>query len=69
MADWYEKALKEFIFDLAYENELTEHQAKTAYSWLVNKGMIDYDVEKDILFDLYVEDDLEDYLGDYDDSE
>lgn len=51
--DWYDGALEQMKDDGAEETGLTREQFDTAYTWLFNFGLIDYDVEKDILFEVY----------------
>ena len=46
--------------DLWSFNEFSPEDAQTIYSYLVNVGLIDYDVEKDFLWDEYVEDEDKD---------
>ena len=55
MSDWYDKALEEFMIDLHLFNSVSPEDAKKIYSYLVNEGLIDYDVEKEYLYDNYVE--------------
>lgn len=55
--DWYTKAREEFIFDLWTNNEVEPDAAKKIYYYLCDEGLVDYDVEKDYLYDNYVEDD------------
>jgi len=58
--DWYTKARNDFMQDLWSFNEVSPEDAQTIYSYLVNVGLIDYDVEKDFLWDEYVEDEDKD---------
>lgn len=53
--DWYDTAMKEFMFDLAHFNDVLPAHAKKIYSYLVNEGLIDYDVEKEYLWEKYVD--------------
>lgn len=53
--DWYSTALDEFMLDLWTFTDADPETAKRVYSYLVNEGLIDYDVEKDYLYDNYVE--------------
>lgn len=56
MADWYDTAKKEFMLDLWTFTETTPEAAEKIYAYLVNEGLIDYDIEKEFLYDNYVED-------------
>lgn len=56
MSDWYDKAKKEFMRDLYFNAEVSPEDAQKVYSYLVNVGLIDYDVEKECLYDIYAED-------------
>lgn len=57
MADWYDNAKKEFMLDLWTFTETDPETAQKIYSYLVNEGLIDYDIEKEYLYDNYVEED------------
>ena len=57
MADWYDTAKKEFMLDLWTFTETTSEAAEKIYAYLVNEGLIDYDIEKEFLYDNYVEED------------
>lgn len=54
--DWYDTAKKEFLLDLWTFTGTTPEAAFRVYSFLCDEGLIDYDIEKDYLFDNYVED-------------
>lgn len=53
--DWYDDALEQLKEDAVEETGLTREQFDNAYSFLFNFGLIDYDVEKDLLYDTYVD--------------
>ena len=53
--DWYSISRKEFLFDLWVNTETTPEDAEKIYAYLVNQGLIDYDIEKEYLYDNYVE--------------
>lgn len=54
MSDWYDTS-KEILFnEAAKETNLSIEQVKEIYSFLSNIGLIDYDIEKEILYDRYV---------------
>ncbi len=55
MADWYDNAKKEFMLDLWTFNDVDPDAAQRVYSYLVNEGLIEYDVEKEFLYDNYVD--------------
>lgn len=54
-SDWFDTAKEEFMIDLALFNSVSQEDAQKIYSYLVNVGLIDYDVEKEFLFDQYTE--------------
>lgn len=56
MSDWYDKALKEFMFDGPLFSEVTVESFEKVYNFLRNEGLVDYDVEREYLYDNYVED-------------
>ena len=49
MNDWYDRAHQRLM------DELETMCGTEAYSFLVNIGMIDYDIEKEVLIDRYEE--------------
>lgn len=53
--DWYDKAYKELIEDIQYSTGLTADAIMRVYSYLSNVGLIDYDIEKEFLYNTYVE--------------
>lgn len=57
MSDWYSRARQEFLYDLALFNDVTPEVAQKIYSYLFNEGVVDYDIEKEYLYDNYVEED------------
>jgi hypothetical protein len=54
--DWYEKAYNQFLDDIAFETAVHVTNVQSVYSYLVNVGLIDYDMEKDFLYEEYVDD-------------
>lgn len=56
MADWYDKALEEFQIDGYLASEVSHTDFQRVYSYLSDCGLIDYDIEKEYLYDNYVED-------------
>lgn len=55
MADWYDTALKEFKQDLWTFNEVAPEAADKIYNYLCEIGLIDYDTEKEYLWDNYAD--------------
>lgn len=53
MSDWYEEGYDELIDDISDETKVSKDNVKLVYSYLVNVGIIDYDIEKEVIFDLY----------------
>jgi len=54
MSDWYDKAYEEFMQDLWSFNSVSPEDAKKIYGYLSDIGLIDYDNEKEYLYDNYV---------------
>lgn len=54
--NWYDRAYERLLLDIAEFCDITEHDARNVYSYLVNVGLIDYDIEKDV-FSNWSEDD------------
>lgn len=54
MSDWYTRAL-EFLTEEAIEQTgVNEAQFNVVYSFLNQIGLIDYDIEKEVLYERYV---------------
>lgn len=53
--DWYTTARKEFMLDLWFGAEVSPEDAERVYTYLSNVGLIDYDIEKEYLWENYVE--------------
>lgn len=54
MSDWYTRAL-EFLTEEAIEQTgVNETQFNVVYSFLNEIGLIDYDIEKEVLYERYV---------------
>lgn len=53
MSDWYEEGKDQLIKDTSEETGLTEDQVKSVYSYLESIGIIDYDIEKDVIREMY----------------
>jgi hypothetical protein len=54
ISDWYTGALEQLKDDGAEESGLTREQFDAAYAFLFNFGVIDYDIEKDMLYETYI---------------
>lgn len=57
MADWYDKAQDSLVEEAIAYTGLTEEQFNEAYSFLNEIGLIDYDIEKEVLYERYAEED------------
>lgn len=55
MEDWYDKAKEEFLFDLAAFNDAPADVTKRVYQYLIDIGVVDYDIEKEYLYSEYRE--------------
>lgn len=55
MSDWYDKALEEFKIDGYLASEVSPEEFNRVYAFLSNVGLIDYDVEKEYLYNEYTE--------------
>lgn len=52
--DWFDKAYEEFVgFDLAVDAEVSPEDSKAVFRSLVNFGLIDYDTQKEFLWEEY----------------
>ena len=51
--DWYDNGMIEMHQECADSTGLTVEQVKSVYSFLSEIGIIDYDIEKDVVFDRY----------------
>lgn len=58
--DWFSRGRDQLIKDIAEESLLSENEVSMVYSFLVNKGLIDYDTEKEYFFENYESEDEED---------
>ena len=59
MTDWYDKAYEEFMFDGPLFSGVSPEAFKKVYHFPYNEGLIDYDTEKEYLYEGYVEDEDE----------
>lgn len=57
--DWYHEAREEFLKDLYLFNDVAEEDARKIYGYLCEQGLVDYDIEKEYLWDNYVEEEFE----------
>lgn len=55
MADWYDTALDAFYDELSAEAGISLEQAKAAYAFISEIGLADYDIEKEVLHERYIE--------------
>lgn len=55
--DWYDKGREELFFELWDLVEAKMEDVKTIYSHLCEIGLIDYDIEKEILHERYQDED------------
>lgn len=51
MADWYDKALEEFIEEASTYLKVSPEKFTEIYGYLSNIGLVDYDIEKEYLYD------------------
>lgn len=58
--DWFDNALEELYVQASRDTNLGYDEVVRVYSYLSDLGFIDYDTEKEILWDLFVESDEED---------
>lgn len=54
MADWFDAATKCLIDEAVADTGLTAEQFNAAYSFLNEVGLIDYDIEKEVLYERYI---------------
>lgn len=59
--EWYDKYLSQYHLDIANQTGMNIKHVEKVYNWLVNDGMIDYDIEKELLWERYtpIEEDYE----------
>lgn len=59
--DWFDKGLGMLKEDISKDTGIDLEDVETIYAELVNRGYIDYDTEKEIIWDEYFSnDDLQD---------
>ncbi len=56
MADWFDRAQEMLEADACKQTGLTLDQFNAVYGFLSEIGLIDYDVEKEVLYERYIED-------------
>lgn len=56
MADWFDDAMAKMIEDGLEETGLTNEQFNSVYNFLYELGLIDYDIEKEVLSERYCTD-------------
>lgn len=54
MSDWYDAGKAEYIRDLAAATRIPREQVERIYAVLTEDSLIDYDIEKDFLYNRYV---------------
>jgi hypothetical protein len=52
--NWYDESLQKLYYDIVEETEVPIEDVQRVYSFLVNFGLIDYDCEKELLWNEYV---------------
>lgn len=57
MSDWFEDGLRRLQAELAEETGITLEYAVAAYGFLSEVGLIDYDVEKEVISERYGDED------------
>lgn len=53
MSDWYDDSQNELMFDIAMHAGIDQDTARKVYNYLFEIGIIDYDIEKEMLWELY----------------
>lgn len=53
MSDWFDRGVHQLHWDCSVETEVPVEDVKKIYSYLAEVGLIDYDVEKEVVWDLY----------------
>lgn len=55
MSDWYERAQEMLEADACKHANVSVDQFTAIYSFLNEIGLIDYDIEKEVLYERYIE--------------
>lgn len=55
MADWFDRGLEDFHREMADEFGVELDLVRTLYYYLSNEGFIDYDTEKELIYERYGE--------------
>jgi len=55
MSDWYTERQKLLVEEATSELDVTEEDFQKVYSFLTELGLIDYDIEKDIFWERYMD--------------
>lgn len=55
MSDWYDRASEMLEADVCKQCGITSEQFTEIYSFLNEIGLIDYDIEKEVLYERYIE--------------
>lgn len=53
MADWYTEGRKKLIDEYHEKSGISRFELEEFYHWLSDIGVIDYDIEKDVILDRY----------------
>lgn len=59
MSDWFSTAQVAMYTELEAETGVSQEAAKSVYAFLSEIGLIDYDVEKEIFYERYIDEDGE----------
>lgn len=55
--NWFDESLEKLYNEIAEGTGLAVDQVQYVYTYLANFGLIDYDIEKELLYDYYVDGD------------
>ena len=57
MSDWYTNGKNQLLNDLVHDTGVEDLQVRLVYSHLFELGIIDYDIEKEVIWELYGDED------------
>lgn len=60
MSTWFDEGLEEFMFDLSVDAKVPREEVERVYASLNHYGIIDYDIIKEFIREVYTDEDLED---------
>ncbi len=73
MSDWFSEGIESLKLDIAVNTGVDQESVDAVYSFLINIGMIDYDTEKEVVWNRYTgkgeEDDYEHDIEECEDDE